>query len=108
MFAYSLFAFSLFAFAEPRPVAELDAAIDGFLRVETEAKRFSGVVLVAKDGRALVRRAYGMADCTRGTPNTPETAFMIYSNTKQFTAAAVLMLRDRGKLSLDDPIAKHL
>jgi CubicO group peptidase (beta-lactamase class C family) len=108
MLAHSFVALYLLGFAGPRPVAELDAAIDGFLRAEADAKRFSGVVLVAKDGRALVRRAYGMADWTRGMPNTPETAFMIYSNTKQFTAAAVLMLRDRGKLSLDDPIGKHL
>lgn len=88
--------------------SDLDSDIDAFLKAETEQKRFSGVVLIAKDGKPLVRRAYGYADGTTKTPNTPETAFMLYSNTKQFTAAAILMLRDRGKLSLNDPISKHL
>jgi CubicO group peptidase (beta-lactamase class C family) len=108
MLAHALVALCLLGLEGPRPVAELDAAIDGFLRAESEAKRFSGVVLIARDGQAPVRRAYGMAHWTRGTPNTPETAFLIYSNTKQFTAAAVLMLHDRGKLALDDPIGRYL
>lgn len=89
-------------------VAGLDATIDAYLKGESDQKRFSGVVLIARDGKPLVRRAYGHADGTKGTPNTPETAFLLYSNTKQFTAAAVLMLRDRGKLDLGDPIARHL
>src|SRR5262249_10884911 len=56
----------------------------------------------------LFRRAYGYADWAKKLPNTPETSFMLYSNTKQFTAATILMLRDKGKLTLDDPISKHL
>jgi CubicO group peptidase (beta-lactamase class C family) len=90
------------------PVGELDAAIDSYLKAETAQKRFSGVVLIAKDGKPLVRRAYGYADWTRKSPNVPETALMLYSNTKQFTAAAILILRDRGKLNLHDPISKHV
>jgi CubicO group peptidase (beta-lactamase class C family) len=90
------------------PVVDLDTAIDSYLKAETAQKRFSGVVLIAKDGKPLVRRAYGYADCTTKGTNGPETAFMLYSNTKQFTAAAILILRDRGKLTLDDPISKHL
>ncbi|QEH35752.1 Penicillin-binding protein 4* [Aquisphaera giovannonii] len=90
------------------PVEALDAAIDAYLRGEVEQKRFSGVILIAKDGKPLVRRAYGYADWTKRTPATPETAFLLYSNTKQFTAAAILMLRDRGKLALTDPIGRHL
>jgi CubicO group peptidase (beta-lactamase class C family) len=90
------------------PASDLDTAIDAYLKGETEQRRFSGVVLIAKDGKPLVRRAYGFADWRTRVPNTPETAFMLYSNTKQFTAAAILLLRDRGKLALDDPIARHL
>jgi D-alanyl-D-alanine carboxypeptidase len=88
--------------------SDLDASIDAYLKAETEQKRFTGVVLIAKDGQPLVRRAYGYADWTTKTPNTPETAFMLYSNTKQFTAAAILMVRDRGKFALTDPISRHL
>src|SRR6516225_10555274 len=90
------------------PVSDLDVTIDAYLKGETEQRRFSGVVLIAKDGKPLVRRAYGFADWRTRVPNTPETAFMLYSNTKQFTAAAILLLRDRGKLALEDPIARHL
>jgi CubicO group peptidase (beta-lactamase class C family) len=100
--------FCLLGRAMTPPIGELDAAIDAYLRAETAQKRFSGVILIAKNGTPLVRRAYGCADWTKKLANTPETAFMLYSNTKQFTAAAILMLRDRGKLSLDDPISKYL
>jgi CubicO group peptidase (beta-lactamase class C family) len=89
-------------------IAKLDAAIDRYLKSETEQKRFSGVVLIAQNGEPLVRRAYGYADAVQKTPNTPETPFLIFSNTKQFTAAAILLLRDRGKLNLEDPISWHL
>jgi CubicO group peptidase (beta-lactamase class C family) len=88
--------------------SDLDLAIDAYLKGQTQQRRFSGVVLIAKDGKPLFRRAYGYTDWRTHVPNTPETAFMLYSNTKQFTAAAILLLRDRGKLALNDPIAKHL
>jgi CubicO group peptidase (beta-lactamase class C family) len=88
--------------------SDLDLAIDAYLKGQTQQRRFSGVVLIAKDGKPLFRRAYGYADWRTRVPNRPETAFMLYSNTKQFTAAAILLLRDRGKLALDDSIAKQL
>jgi CubicO group peptidase (beta-lactamase class C family) len=88
--------------------SDLEAAVDGYLKGETAEKRFSGVVLIARDSKPLFRRAYGYADWRTKAPNTPETAFLLYSNTKQFTAASILLLRDRGKLALDDPIARHL
>jgi CubicO group peptidase (beta-lactamase class C family) len=90
------------------PLSDLETAVDVDLKGETAQKRFSGVVLIAKGGKPLFRRAYGFADWKTREPNTPETAFMLYSNTKQFTAASILLLRDRGKLALDDPINKHL
>jgi CubicO group peptidase (beta-lactamase class C family) len=88
--------------------SDLETAIDAYLKGETAQKRFSGVVLIAKDGKPLFRRAYGFADWTTFAPNTPETAFMLYSNTKQFTAASILLLHDRGKLAVGDSITKHL
>ncbi len=65
-------------------------------------------VLVARGGSVLVSKGYGYADGSLGTPNTPQTRFRIGSNTKQFTAAAILMLADQGKLSLHDPICSYL
>lgn len=60
------------------------------------------------DGRPLVEKAYGMADLEHDVPNTPETIFEAGSVSKQFTAAAVLLLARDGKLSLDDPVREYI
>lgn len=91
--------------ADDQPLAK---EIDAYLESAVKDKKFSGVVLVAKDGKPIVRKAYGYADWAAKTPNTPETRFMIFSVTKQFTVAAVLRLQDHGKLSLDDPISRYV
>lgn len=65
-------------------------------------------VLVLHDGQPLLRRGYGLADLDAGTPVTPQTNFRLASVTKQFTAAAILLLAQDGKLSLDDPVRKWL
>jgi CubicO group peptidase (beta-lactamase class C family) len=70
--------------------------------------RFSGAVLVARDGKVLFRRAYGMANYELGVPNTAETKFRIGSMTKPFTATAVMLLQERGKLSVQDSICKYV
>jgi CubicO group peptidase (beta-lactamase class C family) len=62
---------------------------------------------VARDGRAIVSRAYGMANLEYDVPNTPETIFEAGSVSKQFTAAAVVLLALDSKLSLDDPVRKY-
>ena len=69
---------------------------------------FSGVVLVAKKGEIIFRRAFGLANREWAIPNTPETRFRIGSITKQFTAAAILCLTERGKLSVHDWLGQHL
>ncbi|CAN7653931.1 serine hydrolase [Massilia sp. LjRoot122] len=67
-----------------------------------------GIVLVVKDGQTVLRRAYGMADTTKGVKMAPEMAMRIGSMTKQFTATGILMLADEGKLSVEDEISKYL
>lgn len=69
---------------------------------------FSGVVLVARDGKPVFRQAFGAAEREWEIANTPETRFRIGSITKQFTAAAVLRLVDERKLALDDAIGTYL
>jgi CubicO group peptidase (beta-lactamase class C family) len=59
-------------------------------------------VLVLRDGEPVVRASYGLADLEAGTPTTPETNYRLASMTKQFTAAAVLLLAEDGSLTLDD------
>jgi CubicO group peptidase (beta-lactamase class C family) len=66
------------------------------------------VVAVARDGRTVFARGYGQADLEHRAPVTTDTVFRLASITKQFTAAAVLRLVERGRLGLDDPLAEHL
>jgi CubicO group peptidase (beta-lactamase class C family) len=69
---------------------------------------FSGSVLVAKGGETLFSGGFGLANAEHQVANTPRTKFRLGSITKQFTAMAILILRDQGKLSLDDPIGKYI
>jgi len=63
-------------------------------------------VLVLRDGVPLVRRSYGLANLETHTAATPQTNYRLASMTKQFTAAAILLLAEDGKLTLDDR-ARH-
>jgi CubicO group peptidase (beta-lactamase class C family) len=73
-----------------------------------DAQMFMGNVLVAKAGKVVFSKSYGMADLEWNVPNSPPTRFNIASMTKQFTAAAILLLEDRGKLKTDDLVKKYL
>ena len=63
---------------------------------------------VSENGRIVLQRAYGMADLEHGVANRPDTIFEAGSVSKQFTAAAVLLLAEDGKLLLDDPVHKYI
>ena len=70
-------------------------------------KLFSGAVLVARGETVLFSKAYGLANVEWNIPNTTTTKFRIGSVTKQFTAAAVLLLEERGKLKTSDLIKTY-
>jgi CubicO group peptidase (beta-lactamase class C family) len=63
---------------------------------------------VSVGGRSVLESAYGMADLEHEVRNKPDTIFEAGSVSKQFTAAAILLLAADGKLSLDDPVRKHV
>ncbi len=63
---------------------------------------------VAEGGKVVLEKAYGMADLEHDAPNAPDTIFEAGSVSKQFTAAAVLLLAREGKLSLDDQARKYI
>ena len=63
---------------------------------------------VAENGRTVLARAYGMANLEHDVPNTPETVFEAGSVSKQFTAATVVLLAAKGRLSLDDDVRRHV
>lgn len=69
---------------------------------------FSGTILISKDDDILLNRGYGMANYDKKVANTPHTVFEIGSLTKQFTAAAILMLQENKLLSVQDPISKYV
>ncbi|MYM21076.1 serine hydrolase [Duganella sp. FT135W] len=71
-------------------------------------QNFSGAVLVAKGDKVLLQKAYGEANFEWGIRNSSDTRFRLGSVTKQFTAASVLLLQERGKLKLSDPVGQHL
>ena len=87
---------------------EITRRIDEYLNRATDSGLFSGSVAVAKDGRILFSRGYGMANLAYDAPNGPQTRFDIGSVSKTFTAASVLLLQESGKLRVDDPICKYV
>ncbi|MEQ1812045.1 MAG: serine hydrolase [Terricaulis sp.] len=82
--------------------------MDAYLRAAVAYDQFSGTVLVARDGVPVFVRSYGMANYELAVANSPDTVFRIASLTKQFTAAAIMHLQERGRLNIDDPICWHL
>jgi CubicO group peptidase (beta-lactamase class C family) len=90
--------------SEPELLRALAARLDQL----TAADRFSGVVLLAKGGKPIFQAARGLADRERKQNVSMQTKFRIGSMNKMFTAVAVLQLRERGQLSLDDTLAKWL
>lgn len=84
--------------------ARMDQVVQSFVANGT----FTGSVLVARDDKVLFSKAYGRANIEWDLPNTSATKFRIASITKQFTAAAILLLEERGKLKVEDPVKKHL
>ena len=84
------------------------ARMDQIVQSHVTAKQFMGAVLVARNGQVLVDKGYGYADLEWQIPDTPDTKFRLGSMTKQFTAAGILILEERGKLSTDDLVKKYI
>ena len=86
-----------------------EAAVDAFIKAEMGKQKIPGVSLaVVKEGKPLIVKGYGFANVEHQVPVKPETVFQSGSVGKQFTAMAVMMLVDEGKIGLDDKISKHL
>ena len=83
------------------------AKADAYVQSWVRDKQFRGVVLVAKDGQPVFRKAYGNANDEWDIPNSPETKFRLGSITKQFTAVAILQLAEKGKIKLEDPVKSY-
>ena len=83
--------------------------VDEFIRAEMESQHIPGVSLaVIKDGKPVIVKGYGLANVEHNVPVKPETVFQSGSVAKQFTATAVMMLVENGKVDLDKPIGTYL
>jgi CubicO group peptidase (beta-lactamase class C family) len=85
--------------------------VDRVDRIMAEFARSDGpgcAVGVSRDGELLLAKGYGLANLDHGVPNGPDTVFDVGSVSKQFTAAAIRLLAEQGRLSLDDPLRLHV
>lgn len=88
----------------PAAVTAIDVSV-----AKTMAQGSPGMmVAIARRGRPVLVKGYGLADLEQGTPVRDATVFRLASVTKQFTAAAILLNEDAGRLSLDDPLSKYV
>ena len=97
---------SEFAF-KPMTEEELIATLRQHLQEDVAADKFSGAVLVARNGKPIFAQAYGLADREHNVPNTFHTLLHCSMN-KMFTGVAALQLVQAGKLKLEDPLGKYL
>lgn len=85
----------------------VSSKIDDYIRAEMEAQTIPGLSLaIMKNGEIVLAKGYGLANVEHQVAVKPETIFQSGSMGKQFTATAVMMLVEEGKLSLDDKITK--
>jgi len=94
--------------SKPPTPDSLEARVEAYVEPYVRSNNFSGVVLLAREGKVVLRKGYGMANYELGVPNTPESKFHIASVSKSFTAAALLLLEQQGKLSVNDPLSKFI
>lgn len=77
------------------------------MKAQVSVNDFSGTVLIMKNEQPLLKKAYGLADREWNINNTIDTKYRIGSVTKQFTAASILLLEEKGKLSINDKLSKY-
>jgi CubicO group peptidase (beta-lactamase class C family) len=90
------------------PVSQITKEVDASLSELAAKDQFSGVLLLAKDGKILWEEAYGLADREAKIPNTVNTQFRLGSMNKMFTSVAVAQLVQQGKLKFSDTVATAL
>ena len=85
------------------------SAIDDFINGEIASGNIPGsIVLIQQHGQPVYFKCFGKRDVDKGTPMTADTIFPIHSVTKTITSVAAMMLVDRGKIALDDPVSKYI
>ena len=88
--------------------SDLASEVDAYMQALVALDRFSGSILIAREGDVLVSKGYSLANREHGVPNTSQTKFRLGSVTKQFTSMAILILQHQSKLQVQEPISKVL
>jgi CubicO group peptidase (beta-lactamase class C family) len=85
------------------------SAIDDLINGEIASGKIPGAtVLIQRHGQQVYFKTFGKRDVEKGTPMTADAIFPIHSVTKTITSVAAMMLVDRGKIALDDPVSKYI
>ncbi|WP_409267815.1 serine hydrolase domain-containing protein [Massilia sp. BHUDP2] len=103
-----LLCFPFAAMAAPDAPASLVQSLDRIVAARFKPELPGVAALVVKDGHPVLRKAYGMANVELGVPVQPGHVFRIGSTTKLFTASAVMLLVDEGRLTLNAPLKRYL
>src|SRR6266545_5001027 len=86
----------------------ISSRIDSYIKAEMRRQQIPGISLaVVRAGKPTLIKGYGLSNVEHRVPVKPETVFQSGSIAKQFTAAAVMILVEEGKLALDDKISKY-
>ena len=104
----AVFAAIVFCFAGLASAADQSVAVDEYIHSEMAKQHIPGLaLLVSRGGQVIRAQGYGMANVELQVPVKPETIFQSGSVGKQFTAAAVMMLVEEGRIGLEDPLTKY-
>ncbi len=107
-FSIRTFLAGTFFLAAAAGLAQDAARMDQVVQSYVAGHQFMGSVLVARGDQVLLTKGYGSANLEWNIPNAPDTRFRLGSITKQFTAASILLLEERGKLSVQDTVKKYM
>jgi len=88
--------------------SDLHSAVSEYVKAEMQRQHIPGLsLMVAKDGKVVLAEGFGLANVELQVPAKPETIYQSGSVGKQFTATAVMLLVEEGKIGLDDPLTKY-
>lgn len=87
---------------------QIEKNLDTLFQKALQSKTFNGNVLIAKKGKIIYEKAFGQADASNTIPLNTDYRFHIGSIAKEFNAVGIMMLKEQGKLKLDDPVSKFL
>ena len=87
--------------------ADVSSRLDSFLKEVYKYGQINGNVLAAEKGKIIYKKSFGYADILTGKLNNDSSGFTMGSIAKIFTSTAILQLRDKGRLKLDDPLVKY-